>query len=252
MTGPAKHRWTSSIPDGDPRRTIRAGGWALILGAFAFMAVFAFLAARFDYPGILDGPAEVVLPKLLATGTSGRLAWAIYSFLPLIWIPAGVGAYYALRRTHAGAMLLGLQAAMVAALSMTLGLMRWPSIHWRLAEFFQNADPAQRVIVGAVFDGLNSYLGNYIGEFLGELSFSTFFLLSSWALLRSRVVPIWVALLGLLTGVSGLVGMFRNLTPAVDGVAAVNNYLLPLWMIGFGVVLLRWKHGESRMLREER
>ncbi|HLB84484.1 MAG TPA: DUF4386 family protein, partial [Steroidobacteraceae bacterium] len=163
-----------------------------------------------------------------------------------------VGAYYALRRTHAGAMLLGLQAAMVAALSMTLGLMRWPSIHWRLAEFFQNADPAQRVIVGAVFDGLNSYLGNYIGEFLGELSFSTFFLLSSWALLRSRVVPIWVALLGLLTGVSGLVGMFRNLTPAVDGVAAVNNYLLPLWMIGFGVVLLRWKHGESRMLREER
>lgn len=216
------------------------------------MAVFAFLAARFDYPAILDGPAELVLPKLLATGATGRAAWAIYAFLPLIWIPAGVGAYYALRRTHPGAMLLGLQAAVVAALSMMLGLMRWPSIHWRLAEFFQNADPAQREVVSAVFEGLNSYLGNYIGEFLGELCFSTFFLLSGWVLLRSRSVPVGVALFGMLTGVSGLVGMLRNLTPAVAAIAAVNNYLLPLWMIGFGIVLLRWRTGESHMPWGER
>jgi drug/metabolite transporter (DMT)-like permease len=33
--------------------------------------------------------------------------------------------------------------------------------------------------------------------------------------------------------------MFRNVTIAVAPVAAVNNYLLPLWMIVFGVVLLR-------------
>ena len=237
----------SLSPEGDTRRTIRAGGGALIVGAVSFVALFAFLAARFDYPGILDGPAEVVLPKLRATGTAGRLAWAIYSLLPLIWIPAGVGAYYALRRTHPGAMLLGLQAAVVAALSMMLGLMRWPSIHWRLAEFFEHADPAQREAVSAVFDGLNSFLGNYVGEFLGELSFSTFFLVSSWALLRSGVVPIWVALLGLLTGVSGLVGMLRNMTPAVASVAAVNNYLLPLWMIVLGIVFLRWRNGEERL-----
>ena len=76
--------------------------------------------------------------------------------------------------------------------------------------------------------------------------------MSSWALLRSRAVPAGVALFGMVTGVSGLVGMLRNLAPAVEGVAAVNNYLLPLWMIGFGIVLLRWKHGESRLLGEER
>jgi hypothetical protein len=223
----------------EPIKSIRIGGWALILGALSFSAVFAFLAARFDYPAILDGPANTVLPKLLTTGTVGRAAWAIYAFLPLVWIPAGVGAYCALRRTHPGAMLLGLQAAVVAAVSMMLGLMRWPSIHWRLAELYGAADPGQRRALGAVFDGLNVYLGNYVGEFLGELSFSTFFLLSSWALLRSRGTPDWVAVLGLLTGVSGMVGMFRNLTPAVASVAAVNNYLLPVWMIVFGIVLLR-------------
>ncbi len=33
--------------------------------------------------------------------------------------------------------------------------------------------------------------------------------------------------------------MFRNVTVAVAPVSAINNYLLPLWMIVFGVVLFR-------------
>ena len=219
--------------------TIRLGGIALIGGAVAFMAVFAFLAARFDYPAVLDGPASVVLPALLATGTTGRAAWALYGFLPLIWLPAGVGAYYALRASHPGAMLLALQFAFLSAVSMMLGLLRWPSIHWRLAELYVAADPDQRRVLGATFDGLNSYLGNYLGEFLGELSFSAFFVLSSWVLLRSRTTYRWLAIAGLLTGVMGWVGMFRNLTTAVAPIAAINNYLLPLWMIAFGIVLFR-------------
>ncbi|MBC7975528.1 MAG: DUF4386 domain-containing protein [Myxococcales bacterium] len=222
-----------------PIVTIRLGGIALILGAIAFMAVFAFLAARFDYPAVLDGPASAVLPALLATGSAGRAAWALYGFLPLIWLPAGVGAYYALRASHPGAMLLALQFALLSAVSMMLGLLRWPSIHWRLAELYVAADPAQQRVLTATFDGLNIYLGNYLGEFLGELSFSAFFVLSAWTLLRSRTTSRWLAYGGLLTGVMGWIGMFRNLTTAVAPAAAINNYLLPLWMIVFGVILLR-------------
>jgi uncharacterized protein DUF4386 len=231
-----------------PIATVRAGGLALVFGAIAFMAVFSFLAARFDYPAILDGPASNVLPRLLATGTSGRAAWAVYAFLPLIWLPAGVGAYYALRRFYPGAMLLALQWAVVAAVSMMLGLMRWPSVHWHLAQLQATATPEQQQIIAAVFDGLNTYLGNYIGEFLGELSFSMFFLLSSWTLLRSRVTPTWVAALGLAVAAAGFIGMFRNITIAVAPVAAMNNYLLPLWMIIFGGVLLRYRFPEEQVI----
>lgn len=219
------------------RLTIHAGGWSLILGAVAFMAVFSYLAARFDYPAVLDGPAETVLPHLLATGSTGRAVWAIYAFLPLVWIPAGVGAYLALRRSHPGSSLLALQCAVVAALAMMLGLMRWPTVHWRLAQLYAMADSSQRALLDALFDGLNTYLGNYLGEFLGELAFNAFFLLTGWALLQTRRV----AVLGLVAGLAGLVGMFRNVTAAVAPVAAVNNYLLPAWMIVFGVVLARWR-----------
>ena len=39
-------------------------------------------------------------------GTVGRAVWTLYAFLPLIWIPAGVGAWMALKESHPGAMLL--------------------------------------------------------------------------------------------------------------------------------------------------
>jgi hypothetical protein len=231
--------------------TVRVGAWALILGALAFMGVFAILAARFDYPAVLDGSADTVFPRLLATGQFGRTVWAVYGLLPLIWIPAGVGAYQALRRSSRGGMMVALQFAIIASISMMLGLMRWPSIHWKLAEAYVVADPGQRSVLAALFDGLNVYLGNYLGEFIGELSFSMFFLLSAWAMLRSGFAPRWAAMIGMVTGAAGLVGMFRNITPAVAVIAAINNYLLPIWMIGFGVLLLRY-HGNSQFRERQR
>ncbi|HKR08268.1 MAG TPA: DUF4386 domain-containing protein [Gemmatimonadaceae bacterium] len=221
---------------------IRIGGAFLVAGALAFMAVFAFLAARFNYPAVLDGSAEQVLPSLLQTGDAGRLAWAIYGFLPLIWIPAGVGAFYALRRVREGSMRVAMLFAVVSALSMMLGLLRWPSIHWTLAQSYANATEVERAGIAATFAGLNSFLGNYVGEFLGELAFSVFFLLSALAMLaRDARFPRWVGYLGVGTAVAGLIGMFRNATGLVDPIAAINNYLLPLWMIVFGVALLRYR-----------
>jgi hypothetical protein len=42
------------------------------------------------------------------------------------------------------------------------------------------------------------------------------------------------------TAAFGLVGMFRNVTAAVAPIAALNNYLLPAFMIILGVALVRW------------
>lgn len=220
---------------------IRWGGIALLGGALAFLAVFSYLAATFNYPDVLDGPAATVLPSLLSTGNSGRFAWTVYAFLPLVWIPAGVGAFEALSPVRRGAMRLAMLVALVAALSMMLGLMRWPSIHWHLAQAFAQAAPPEQAVIAATFDGLNTYLGNFIGEFLGELAFSSFFLLTSVTWLRSKQRARWVGWLGIVTGSAGVIGAFRNITTVVRPVAEVNNYLLPLFMIVLGVVLIRWR-----------
>jgi hypothetical protein len=222
----------------DATGTIMAGGMALVGGALAFLVVFSYLAARVHYPEVLDGTAQEVLPALLATGAAGRAAWALYGVLPLVFIPAGVGAFEALRARAAGPMRVGMFFALLAAVSMVLGLMRWPSVHWELARAWGAAGERDRLVLATVFDGLNRYLGNFIGEFLGELSFSVFFVLSGVGLSRHRQAPRWLSWWSIATGVLGLIGMWRNVTPAVDVVAAANNYLLPAWMIGFGAWLV--------------
>ena len=113
---------------------ILVGGLALVLGAIAFLGVFTYLAAVFNYPDVLDGAAADVLPALLGTGSAGRAAWAFYALLPLIWIPASVGAFEALRERGAAAMRIAEFCAFMAAIAMTLGLIRWPSLHWQLAQ----------------------------------------------------------------------------------------------------------------------
>jgi hypothetical protein len=226
-----------------PFTIVHAGGFALICGAAAFMVVFSYLAVRFSYPEILDGVADDVLPRLLATGAEGRFVWTVYGFLPLLWIPAGAGAYRALRLGNEGAMRVAMLLATVSAVAMMLGLLRWPSLHWALAEAYASDDTAGRATISAIFAAFNSYLGNFIGEFLGELSLNLFFLISAGAMLPRRSgFPRALGLFGILAACTGLIGMFRNAVDAVAPVAELNNYLLPLWMLAFGIGLLR-SHG---------
>ncbi len=53
----------------EQRPVIIAGGLSFIAGALAFVSVFSYLAANFNYPGILDGSAAEVLPRLRAGGS---------------------------------------------------------------------------------------------------------------------------------------------------------------------------------------
>jgi hypothetical protein len=220
------------------RRMIVAGGLSFVIAALAFVAVFGYLAANFDYPDILDGGAEV-LPRLRNGGSLMRATWTVYALLPLLLVPGAVGAYLACPSSK-GRMTLALVAASLGALSMSLGLMRWPSIHWILADAYAQSSADVRSSLGAVFVGLNVYLGNYIGEFLGELCLGTFFLLSGLSLLTEARFPKWLGGTGAAFGVVFLVGALRNAAPAVQPVADVNNALLPLWLVVLGASLI-WR-----------
>jgi hypothetical protein len=57
------------------RPIIIAGGLSFVVGALAFVSVFSYLAANFDYPGILDGSASEVLPRLRAGESTLRAIW---------------------------------------------------------------------------------------------------------------------------------------------------------------------------------
>jgi hypothetical protein len=219
------------------RKMIVAGGLSFIVGALAFVLVFSYLAAKFDYPNILDGSAAEVLPRLSAGGSTMRAVWAIYALLPLLLLPGAVGSYLACPSSR-GRMTLALVVASIGALAMCLGLMRWPSIHWALASAYAQSGAEANSSLGAVFTGLNLYLGNYIGEFLGEACLAAFFLLAGLSMREEARFPRWLAWCGVIFAWLFFVGAFRNAVTAVQPVADLNNALLPLWMLILGVALI--------------
>jgi hypothetical protein len=229
----------------DSNSTIRMGGLALLAAALGFIGVFAYLAVRFNYPDVLEAPAATALPALLDMGSAGRAVWSLYGLLPLLLIPAAIGARAALRGADDDGMYLAVLLAVVATVSMMLGLLRWPSIQWEMARAYAESGPDGRTVLAAVFDGLNRYLGNYLGEFVGELTLNAFFFLSARAMWRSGIVPRWIAGLGLTAGTLGWIAMWRNVTSAVAPVANLNNAALPLWMLVFGVTLLAIGRGKQ-------
>lgn len=214
------------------------GGASFVVGALAFVGVFSYLAANFNYPDILDGRAAEVLPRLLGGGSLMRAVWAIYAFLPLLLVPGAVGAYIACRASQPR-MTLALVFASLGAFAMCLGLMRWPSIQWALAEAYMHAGAETRISLDAVFNGLNLYLGNYIGEFLGETALAAFFLLTGLSMLDEARFPKWLGWSGVCFSLLFLVGAFRNVASGVQIIADINNGLLPLWMIVLGIALIR-------------
>ncbi len=222
----------------------RLGGLAYIAASVGFLVVFSWLAAHFGYPDVLDHPAGDVLPRLLALGSTGRAVWAVYAVLPLMLIPAAVGAGDALARAdarNASAIRLGVLLQVIAALAMTLGLARWSTAQWSLAQGWSHADAAQRLMLSTVFDALNSYLGNAIGEFVGELALYGSF--AAFAVAMWQVGARRMALFGAITAVAGWIGMFRNITTAVQSAADATNVLLPAFLIALGVTLVRGQRG---------
>lgn len=234
------------------RTTARLAGALYLLASVGFLAVFTWLAARFGYPDVLDRPAADVLPALLGLGTTGRAVWAVYATLPLLLVPAALASEAVLGVVAPARLRAATALQMIAAVAMVVGLARWPSLQWRLAEAWPAADVMTRQMLTTVFDGANTYLGNWIGEFLGEVAlYGAFVLLGSSLIGAGDRAGLprwgrWVGWLGILAGVTGEVAAFRNVTPLVAPAAEAANLLLPAFLIGFGFVMIRMPGAHER------
>jgi len=234
----AFHGRESTVNDQSVRRRILVGGLSLITATVLFAIVFVYLAATFDYPDVLARSADEVLPRLLALGVRGRAVWLVYGLIPLLLIPTARGLNEAIRQTMPALGRAGLWLAVISAVAMMTGLLRWPTLQWTLAEGWATASPAMRELMSARFASANLYLGNVIGEFMGELFLTGFFVVASIALARQQKMA-WLRPVGIVAGVVGWTAMLRNITPAVATIASINNNVLPLWMLTLGVVMLR-------------
>lgn len=217
------------------------GVW-LILTPVAFTVFYSLLQATFEYPAILQAPANHILRQFAAGGPVLIALWYGFAFSAALFIPLVVLLHRVIAREGFGLLGVATTLGVIAGVTQVLGLIRWPFLVPYLAQTYLDpaASVADREGALVVYGALNAYAGNGIGEHLGYLFTGVWTALIASALLRSSLFPRWLGALGLVFALGILSGL---LVPLGIGVAVVINGLSyvgwSLWLLGLGIVVLR-------------
>jgi len=222
-------------------------GVLLIVLPLAFIAAFADLAAKFDYPEILRKHTQEILQRFRDGGSGLVLLWWSFAMTAVLLAPAAVLLSGALPGADSTLLALGSAAGVLAAVVQFLGLIRWPFLvpYPARTATAPDASAARQEAVDVVFQSFNRYLGVAVGEHLGYLFSGAWSVLAGVAMIQSNAVPAWLGIVGIAVGAVlalcslEFVGLFEphgwklaaTLTP-------VTYVVWSLWLVAVGVVLL--------------
>lgn len=216
----------------------RATGIVFLGTAGLFFAACGVLSSL-GWPAILDAPAATTLPLLQRQPGSFTLGYTLYFLSSVL----GIAAALMLRRTLADtSATMGVAATfgVIAGVAKTLGLVRWLVAFPALAQLYTDpaTGPTTREAIGAAYTALNLYADS-IGQQLGDILFTAPWVgLVALVALRTRSLPRWLSIVGLVTGAALFAGFFTNLGLPLAPVTYLGFTGFALWLIGVGVVLL--------------
>lgn len=223
----------------------RTTGWLFVISALAFAAAASVLSSTFDWPDILREPADVVLPKYADGGTTLTWTWFAVAWtygavaVPMLLLPAALG-----RRDDPV-----LRAATaIGATSVVLsvaGFLRWVFVVPQLARDFAEGDATTRAAVAAAWTAQHQYGGALLGEHLGELMAIAWSITVAVVVLRTRVLPAWVGVSGLVVSVLYFLNQGDIMATAIPGfpvwdlAGLIGSSGWGLWVAALGVAVLR-------------
>jgi hypothetical protein len=223
----------------------RVTGWLLVAGAVAFAVAATVLSSTFDWPDILREPPEVVLPALVAGGTSLIWTWFAVAWtygilvVPILLLPAALG-----RRDDPVLRAATFVGAASALLSL-IGFLRWVFVVPPLADSYMAGDATTKAAVAAAWMAQHQFGGALLGEHLGQLLAIGWSVTVSVLALRTGMLPRWVGWTGLVASALYLTGQGDILATAVPGFPVwdlgglLGSTLWGLWVLALGVAVLR-------------
>jgi hypothetical protein len=236
----------------DHQRFRKLTGALLILGAILVNIPYSLLIMTFDYPDILRAPTGDILTRFAAGGS--KLIWIWFAFawvgllilLGILLLPQALddGQY-----EERGRSLVNLAAFFGAtgALAQIIGLLRWPFVVPVLARMYTAPQATQgtRDAAAAVFQAVHQYGGVVLGEHVGQAFTILWMILLSLSFLQQRVIPRWLAWMGLVaSGVYAFAQgeLLATVMPGFPywGEAGLIGSMMWLgWLIAIGVILIR-------------
>jgi hypothetical protein len=181
----------------------RTTGGLFVVGAVAFAAAATVLSTTFRWPDILREPAGVVLPAFVAGGPSLVWTWFAtawtYAILavPILVLPAVLG------RRDDPALRAATYIGAASVLLSLIGFLRWVFVVPPLAQSYVTGDAFTQAAVDAAWTAQHQFGGVLLGEHLGQLLVIGWSATLSVIILRTRVLPRWLGVTGLVvTGAS--------------------------------------------------
>ena len=198
---------------------------AVVLANVAFVG----LGSVFNYPDILQEPAEEILTQFRADEA------AIITLFTLLALSAALLAPIALLLGRLAGNELGrwsIWVGIAAAIVQVVGLMRWPLI----VPFLADRDDKD------AFETIHTVLGEVIGETFGYLLTATWTVLIIYALAR-RLAGRWFSYLGLAAAALIALGVLVPLdVPGTDFANFLGYIIWSVWLLIFAVLI--WRRSE--------
>jgi hypothetical protein len=232
-------------------------GGLFVAGALAFAGAASVLSSTFDWPDILREPADVVLPAVVAGGSSLVWTWFATAWtyavlvVPILLLPAALG-----RRNEPMLRAATYLGATSVVLSL-IGFLRWVFVVPPLADSYVAGDATTRAAVDAAWTAQHQFGGALLGEHLGQLLVIGWSVTLSIVIIRSRVLPRWLGMSGLVVSAVYLLNQGDILATAVPGfpvwdlAGLLGSTGWGLWVAALGVVLLRRSMGVGERAPED-
>lgn len=218
----------------------RIRGLIVIGESLLIFAPQVILGSAIDWPASLDDPAAIALPRMLDNEGAVRFGYLVYLFYSVMFLPVAVMITRWVHRTdriHPVVQIaVGLAAASAALRS--IGIIRWLSTMFPLAEQWETADEPTRQIIALQFEALNDF-GGSIGETLGVTLFAAAWLAVTTLGRSGTRHPRWIMASG---GVAALLlaSPLIELTGVeIEPLNLLGGIAITTWLFVAGVAMFR-------------
>jgi hypothetical protein len=168
-------------------------GIFFIVGAILVNIPYTLLIMNFDYPDILRLPAEEILSRFNAGGSSLIYTWFAFAWVGLPLLFGALMLKRILEKEGSPFLETATTIGVLGFIVQIIGLLRWVFVVPALAHLFTDptTDSATQAAVPAVFIAVHQYGGVILGEHLGQILTILWMIMISGIIYRSQMFSKW-------------------------------------------------------------
>jgi hypothetical protein len=223
----------------------KLAGYLLMLGAVGVLVPYTILTLTFNYPDILRAESGVILTEFHRGGTALIFTWLAFALLglPLLVAYSLIGQKLETRMPQ---MKWVTTVGIISGVVQIIGLLRWVFVVPVFArEFVNTTSPSKQEAIEISFKVIHQFGGVLLGEHLGQLFTIVWTVFIAAALLKTGVIPKWLAWWGFIASFiyffaqAELLATVIPAFPVIDWAGFIGSTSWLLWIILVGLKFIK-------------